>query len=293
MPYAEAYDPEEGIAITGMAGCFPGARNVAQLWQTILNGRETISRFRPDELEPASADDMAARSSPNYVRSRGILDEAEIFDAGFFGINPKEAEVLDPQQRVFLEIAWEALEDAGYDPQKFGGPIGVFAGSSNNYYYLENLLHRKDATDIVGWLTTMMGNEKDYLTTRIAYKLDLKGPALNIQTACSTSLVAVCLAVQSLQAYQCDMALAGGVSVTLPQRCGYLWEEGGITSPDGHCRAFDRRAQGTVFSNGAGIVVLRRLREALGRRGYDLCRYQRRGAQQRRSRQGHLYRAER
>lgn len=262
MPYSDAYDADEGIAIVGMAGRFPGARNVAQLWQNILDGRETIARFRPDELEPASADDMAARSSPHYVRARGILDEAEMFDAGFFGINPKEAEVLDPQQRVFLEIAWEALEDAGYDPRRFAAPIGVFAGSSNNYYYLENLLHRKDATDIVGWLTTMMGNEKDYLTTRIAYKLDLKGPALNIQTACSTSLVAVCAAVQSLQTYQCDMALAGGVSVTLPQRRGYLWEEGGITSPDGHCRAFDRRAQGTVFGNGAGIVVLRRLREA-------------------------------
>jgi acyl transferase domain-containing protein/glutamate-1-semialdehyde aminotransferase len=263
MSYSDAYDPEAGIAIVGMAGRFPGARSVAQLWRNLIEGRETISHFRADELEAAAVDDMAARSSPFYVRARGILDGIEMFDAGFFGITPKEAEILDPQQRVFLETAWEALEDAGYDPQKFGGPIGVFAGSSNNYYYLQNLLNRRDATDIVGWLTTMMGNEKDYLTTRVAYKLDLKGPALNIQTACSTSLVAVCSAVQSLLSYQCDMALAGGVSVTLPQRRGYLWQEGVITSPDGHCRAFDRDAQGTVFSNGVGIVVLRRLHDAL------------------------------
>ncbi|HKC46589.1 MAG TPA: aminotransferase class III-fold pyridoxal phosphate-dependent enzyme [Gemmatimonadales bacterium] len=262
MSYSTAYDREEGIAIVGMAGRFPGARNIAQLWRNLLEARETISHFRADELEAAAADDMAARASPAYVRARGILDDIEMFDAGFFGINPKEAEILDPQQRVFLETAWEALEDAGCDPQRFGGPIGVFAGASNNYYYLQNLLHRGDVTDLVGWLTTMMGNEKDYLTTRVAYKLDLKGPALNIQTACSTSLVAVCSAVQSLLSYQCDMALAGGVSITLPQRRGYLWREGFITSPDGHCRAFDRDAQGTVFSNGVGIVVLRRLRDA-------------------------------
>ena len=283
MSYSEAYDPEAGIAIVGMAGRFPGARNVAQLWRNLLEARETISHFRADELEAAAADDMAARASPSYVRARGILDGIEMFDAGFFGINPKEAEVLDPQQRVFLETAWEALEDAGYDPQKFGGPIGVFAGSSNNYYYLQNLLNRRDVTDIVGWLTTMMGNEKDYLTTRVAYKLDLKGPALNIQTACSTSLVAVCSAVQSLlRLTSATWRLAGGVSVTLPQRRGYLWQEGVITSPDGHCRAFDRDAQGTVFSNGVGIVVLRRLHDALADGDTHLRRHQGRGAQQRR-----------
>ena len=148
-------------------------------------------------------------------------------------------------------------------PASFDSPIGVFAGSSNNSYFLNQLFNRKDVTDVVGWLTTMMGNEKDYLATRVAYKLDLKGPALNIVTACSTSLVAVCSAVQSLATYQCDMALAGGVSVTLPQRRGYLAGEGAITSPDGHCRAFDRRAAGTVFSNGLGIVVLRRLVDAI------------------------------
>ena len=170
---------------------------------------------------------------------------------------------MDPQQRVFMETAWEALESAGHDPRTFAGGVGVFAGMSNNYYFLQNLLAREDVTDIVGWLTTMMGNEKDYLATRVSYKLDLKGPALNIQTACSTSLVAVCTAVQSLLNYQCDLALAGGVSITLPQKRGYLHQEGGITSPDGHCRTFDEDAAGTVFSNGVGIVTLRRLSEAL------------------------------
>jgi acyl transferase domain-containing protein/acetylornithine/succinyldiaminopimelate/putrescine aminotransferase len=262
MPYSDAYDADDGVAIVGMAGRFPGAHDVGQLWRNLIEGRESITRFRADELETALAEDMAARASPDYVRARGVVDDVEMFDAVFFGINPKEAEIIDPQQRVFLEAAWEAFENAGYDPQRFAGPIGVFAGAGNNSYYLNNLLHRKDVTNLVGGFATMMGNEKDYLATRVAYKLDLKGPALNIQTACSTSLVAVCTAVQSLLSYQCDMALAGGVSIMLPQRRGYLWQEGGIASPDGRCRAFDRDAKGTVFSNGAAIVVLRRLREA-------------------------------
>ena len=170
--------------------------------------------------------------------------------------------MLDPQHRVFMEAAWEALEDAGYDPQRFTGLIGAFAGVGESTYYLKNLLNRRDLTDIVGELTIMMSTQSDFLTTRVAYKLDLRGPALNIQTACSTSLVAVCSAVQSLLSYQCDMALAGGVTIALPQRSGYLWQEGMIYSPDGHCRAFDSDAQGLVSGNGVGIVVLRRLRDA-------------------------------
>ncbi len=263
MSYADAYDPSEGVAIVGCAGRFPGARSIAEFWQLLVEGRETIRHFSPEELEAGSADEMESRKSPDYVRSRGILDDVELFDASFFGINPKEADILDPQQRLFMEASWEALEDAGCDPQRFSGAIGVFAGMSNNTYFLHNLLGRKDVTDVTGWLTTMMGNEKDYLATRLAYKLDLRGPALNIQTACSTSLVAVCAAFQSLIGYQCDIALAGGVSVMLPQRRGYLYDEGAITSPDGHCRAFDAKAAGTVFSNGLGVVVLKRLRDAL------------------------------
>ena len=263
MSYAQNYDPNDGIAIIGMAGRFPGARTPGELWRNLLEARETITHFGADELDPADTEEMAARSDPAYVAARGIIEDVDKFDAGFFGITPREAEVLDPQQRLFLEAAWEALEDAGHDPRSFPGPIGVYAGASNNTYFARNLLERKDVTDLVGWLTTMMGNEKDYLATRVAYKLDLRGPALNIVTACSTSLVAVATAVQSLSTWQCDMALAGGVSITLPQKRGYLWQEGAITSQDGHCRAFDANAGGTVFSNGLGIVVLRRLSDAI------------------------------
>jgi acyl transferase domain-containing protein/glutamate-1-semialdehyde aminotransferase len=263
MSYSDAYDPDDGVAIIGLAGRFPGARNVDELWKNLVDGRETLSVFSDGQLDPAGGEEMAARRQPNYVRSRGTVADAEMFDAGFFGITPSEAEVIDPQQRVFMETAWEALEAAGHDPGIFAGSIGVFAGMSNNSYFLQNLLARQDVTDVVGWLATMMGNEKDYLATRVSYKLDLRGPALNVQTACSTSLVAVSAAVQSLLNYQCDMALAGGVSITLPQNRGYLHQEGGITSPDGHCRTFDERAAGTVFSNGVGIVTLRRLSDAV------------------------------
>lgn len=263
MSYSDAYDPLEGIAIIGMAGRFPEARNVDELWRNLLAQRECISRFAAEELELGHHEDMEARSNPSYVRARGVLADADMFDERFFGFNPKEAEILDPQHRLFLQSAWEALEHAGYDPQAFRGPIGVFAGATNNSYYLQNLLSRRDVTDLMGLLLTQMANNNDYVATRVAYKFDLKGPALNIQNACSTSLVAVCTAVQSLQSYQCDMALAGGVSVQLPQKRGYLYQEGSILSPDGHCRAFDRDAAGTVFSNGLGIVVLRRLQDAL------------------------------
>ena len=263
MAYSENYDPLEGIAIIGMAGRFPEARNVDELWRNLLARRECISRFTADELEPANPEDMEVRGNPAYVRARGVLQDADKFDERFFGFNPKEAEILDPQHRLFLQAAWEAFEHAGYDPQTFGGSIGVFAGATNNSYYLQNLLSRRDVTDLMGMLLTQMANANDYVATRVAYKFDLKGPALNIQNACSTSLVAVCTAVQSLQSYACDMALAGGVSVQLPQKRGYLYHEGSILSPDGHCRAFDKDAGGTVFSNGLGIVVLRRLRDAL------------------------------
>ena len=226
---------------------------------------------------------MAARSNPAYVRARGVLDDIEMFDAGFFGFTPKEAEILDPQQRVFLETAWEALEDAGYDPQRFGGPIGVFAGASNNSYYLQNLLSRRDVTDIVGSLTIDDGQREGLPGDRGSPTSSIcKGPALNIQNACSTSLVAVCTAVQSLQTYQCDMALAGGVSITLPQRRGYLWQEG-----VDHRRPMDTAARSTATprarcsATALGIVVLRRLRDAHRRRRHHLRRHQGRGAQQR------------
>ncbi|MGU3499871.1 type I polyketide synthase [Mycobacterium sp. C31M] len=263
MTYSDAYDPLDGIAIIGMAGRFPDSPSVTELWQNLLAGHDCISRFATEEIEASHADDPLACSKPNYVGARGVLTAVDEFDEEFFGFTPREAAVLDPQQRLFLQSAWSAIEHAGYDPQRFDGPIGVFAGATTNSYYFENLLSRRDLTDPLGPVLMMMANGNDYLATRAAYKFDLKGPALNLQNACSTSLVAVCTAVHSLQTYQCDMALAGGVSILLPQRRGYLHQEGSILSPDGHCRAFDRDAAGTVFSNGLGIVMLRRLRDAI------------------------------
>jgi acyl transferase domain-containing protein len=263
MSYAEGYDPLGGIAIIGMAGRFPGAHNIAQFWQNLQAGEESISFFTAEELEPSALEPMSVRNDPNYVRARGVMTDAESFDAAFFSIPPREAELMDPQQRVFLETAWEALEHAGHDPQRYRGATGVFAGMSNNTYFPAIVAPHRDTLELANSLQTMMGNEKDYVATRVSYKFDLRGPSLNIQTACSTSLVAVSQAFHSLLSYQCDMALAGAVSVSCPQRRGYVYHEGAIVSPDGHCRAFDARAQGTVFSNGVGVVVLKRLVDAL------------------------------
>ena len=253
----------QGIAIVGLAGRFPGAQNVAEFWRNLVAGRETISQLTDEQLAAAGFDAKALRADPNFVAARGVLDRPEWFDAAFFGITPKEAEVMDPQQRVFLEECWTALEDAGIDPARPPGAIGVFAGMSNNTYWRENAGTRPDLIESVGWLTAMMGNEKDYLATRVAYKFDLRGPAISLYTACSTSLVAVCQACTSLLNFHCDAALAGGISITFPQERGYETQEGGITSPDGHCRTFDTRSAGTVFSHGVGVVVLKRLADAL------------------------------
>ena len=263
MSQPEQLDSLNGVAIIGMAGRFPGARNVREFWQNLLAGKETISFFEPDEFEPAPNEPEGIRNDPHYVRARGLLDGAETFDAAFFGINPREAELTDPQHRVFLETAWEAFEDAGYDPLAYTGPVGVFAGMANNSYFPAVIAPRRAGESPAAALQTMLGNEKDYLATRTSYKLNLRGPSLNIQTACSTSLVAAAQAYQALQGYQCDMAIAGGISITSPQKRGYLYHEGAIVSPDGHCRAFDAQAGGTVFSNGTGVVVLKRLADAV------------------------------
>jgi acyl transferase domain-containing protein len=248
------------IAVIGLAGRFPGARSVEEFWQNLRDGVESISFFTAEELA-AEGVDPAILKDPRYVNAGGVLADAELFDASFFGITPREAEIMDPQHRFFLECAWEALEDAGYDPERFGGPVGVFGGVSRNTYLLVNLL--SGDSDAVRGLPLVIASDADFLTTRVSYKLNLKGPSFDVQTACSTSLVAVHLACQSLLSGECDMALAGGVSVSVPQRAGYLFQEGGTYSPDGHCRAFDARAQGTVGSNGVGIVVLKRLADAL------------------------------
>jgi acyl transferase domain-containing protein len=254
-------DAPEEIAVVGLAGRFPGAKNIEQFWQNIQNGVESIVRFTDHELKDKGVPDEMLHSK-NFVKAGTILDGIEEFDAGFFGCSPREAVTIDPQQRIFMETAWEALENAGYSPQSYDEPIGVFAGSSPNKYQ-QLLPGVTDESDLAGGMELFIGNTIDFLTTRISYKFNLKGPSVTVQTACSTSLVAVQLACQSLLNYQCTMALAGGVSINPLQGRGYYYQEGSIKSPDGHCRAFDANAAGTVFGPGVGVVVLKRMSEAL------------------------------
>src|SRR5205823_6727576 len=196
---------------------------------------------------------------PSYVKAAPILEEPGHFDAAFFGFSPLEARTMDPQHRILLELAHEALEHAGYDPNRYPGRIGVFTGSALNTYFTNVGLNRRLAED---YIPTLIGNDKDFLSTRISYKLNLKGPSITIQTACSTSMVAVHLARKSLLSEEMDMALAGSISVRVPHRAGYFFDGGGVVSPDGHVRAFDARANGTVFGSGGGILVLKRLVDA-------------------------------
>lgn len=252
---------ELGIAIVGMAGRFPGAPSVDALWRCLSEGVEGIRDLSEEELKAGGAG--ALLSDPRLVRRAADLPGADLFDAELFGLTPREAEITDPQFRVFLEDAWTALEDAGRHGDRARERTGVFAGASPETYFLHNVLANPRAARAVGEFQVSLGNQRDYLATQVSYRLDLRGPSLTVQTACSTSLVAVHLACQSLLAHECDLALAGGVSVGVPQTSGYLYEEGGIASPDGRCRAFDASAAGCVKGNGSGIVVLRRLEDAL------------------------------
>jgi len=251
------------IAIIGMAGHFPGANNIDEFWDNLKNGVESITFFSDEELLAAGIEPELLKQ-PNYVKAKGALDDVAGFDAAFFGFTPKEAEITDPQQRLFLECAWTALEDAGYDPKTYAGEIGVYGSVGGVYTYLaKNLSTNPKIIETVGDYAIMLGNDKDFLCTRVAYKLNLSGPAVTVQTACSSSLVAVVMGSQSLLHYQSDMVLAGGAAISMPAKAGYLYQEGMILSPDGHCRAFDAKAKGTVIGNGAGMVVLKRLEEAL------------------------------
>lgn len=249
------------IAVIGMAGRYPGARNPEEFWRNLKDGKECISFFTDEELLQEGID-SALLGLPNYVKAQGVYEGTYLFDAPFFGYTPREAELIDPQHRVFLECAWEALESAGYDAGTYPGRIGVFAGAGMARYFFELFSMpeiRRYTSDFV--LATC--NEKDFLATRVGYKLNLRGPCITVQTACSTSLVSIVMAAQSLLTYQSDMVLAGGVRLTIPERSGYLYMEGGIHSPDGHCRTFDANAGGTLSGSGAGIVVLKRLKDAL------------------------------
>lgn len=265
---AQTYEHSDGdsgleIAIVGMAGRFPGADDVDALWRNVRDGVESVAHHS-DEALRARGVPQAALDDPAFVKAGVPFDGADRFDAAFFGYNPREAEQLDPQQRILLECAWHALEHAGYDAQRLACPVGVYAGAGANLYLLRHLLPRHGLDAGVAELIGLMnGNSPDSLSTRVAYKLDLRGPAVTVQTACSTSLAAVHMACQALLAHECDMALAGGVWLNLLQDHGYRHQPGAILSSDGHCRAFDAAADGTVLGSGAGIVVLKRLDEAL------------------------------
>ena len=262
MNNTEIIEEAAGIAIVGMAGRFPGARNIEEFWRNLHDGVEAISFFTEEELR-SSGVDPALLGDPRYVRAKATLEDTDLFDASFFGINHREAEIMDPQHRIFLECAWEALENAGYDADTYRGRIGVYAGLGLNSYLLSNLYSNRQFIQAISGNQSLLGNDKDFLSTRVSYKLNLNGPSLSVQTACSTSLVAVHLACQSLLNGECGMALAGGITIIVPQKVGYKYEEGGILSPDGHCRAFDADAKGTVSGSGVGIVMLKRLEDAL------------------------------
>jgi acyl transferase domain-containing protein/acyl carrier protein len=254
---------DNDIAVVGMAGRFPGARSIEEFWVNIRDGRESISDFSDDDLRREGVpDDLLANSK--YVKCSPILESMDRFDAGFFGITPRDAAIMDPQHRQFLECVWEALEHAGHPPERFGGSIAVFAGAGAQSYLIRNVLTNSSLVESVGsFLVQYTGNEKDVLATRASYQFNLTGPSITVQTACSTSLVAIHLACQSLLGGESDMALAGGVTIWVPHRTGYLYREGEIRSRDGRCRPFDADADGTTFGSGVGIVVLRRLADAL------------------------------
>ncbi len=250
------------VAIVGMACRFPGAGSVDRFWRNLRDGVESITFFTKEEAR-AAGDDPAALDHPDYVRARGAVEGVDLFDAPFFGCAAREAEIMDPQHRIFLRLSWEALEDAGCDPDRFDGRIGVYSGTGVNTYLLHHLLPNREVMEGVDPFRVLLANTGQFAPARVSYRFDLTGPSINVGSSCSTSLAAAELACQGLMNFQCDMALAGGARIDLPQERGHLYREGGILSPDGHCRAFDARAGGTVSGNGAGVVALKRLADAL------------------------------
>ncbi len=263
----------QDIAVIGIGLRFPGAGNPEAFWKLLEEGREAITFFSEHDAIAAGVPPELARN-PHHVKAAPILDQPEAFDADFFRYSAKEARLIDPQQRVFLEVCWEAFEDAGYDPLMLKEKVSVYAGCGMNAYLVNNLFAnsaflqsendgRMLTVDSMNGFNIMITNDKDYLPTRVAYKLNLKGPAINVQTACSSTLVTLHEACKSIQAGDCQMALAGGVSIKLPQHAGHLYSEGMLNSPDGHCRAYDAAAEGTIFGNGAGVVLLKPLEAAL------------------------------
>ncbi|MEV4898493.1 polyketide synthase, partial [Nonomuraea sp. NPDC055795] len=259
--------PEAAVAIVGMSGRFPGAPDLERLWRLLADGEEGITRFTEEELREAGVP-AGLIAGPGYVPAAGILAEPAHFDAAFFGFTPSDAETTDPQQRLFLETCWWALEDAGYPPGAAGGRVGVFAGAATTGYRFDRIDRHPRAADLFHPVQLAVGNDLDMLALRAAYKLDLTGPAITVQTTCSSSLVAVHLAGQSLLARECDLALAGGSAVRFPEPQGYRREEGDIVSADGHCRPFDAASDGTVPGDGVGVIVLKRLADAVADRDH-------------------------
>nr|WP_084407138.1 type I polyketide synthase [Pedobacter panaciterrae] len=250
----------QDIAIIGMAGRFPGAETIDDLWDLLIKGKETTKFFSDEELDISIPDRV--KNDKAYVKARGVINDADKFDSAFFGINPKLADLMDPQQRIFLEIAWEVLEKSGHLFPVYQKKIAIYAGSGSNTYYVNNVLQHSDLIENVGSLQVLTVNEKDYIASRTAYHLNLKGQAVSVNAACSTSLLAVAEAVNSLRSGQCDAAIAGAASITSPINSGHIYQEGSMLSADGHCRPFDNDATGTVFSDGAGVVLLKRLSDA-------------------------------
>src|SRR6202451_1073356 len=250
------------VAMIGMAGWFPRAKEVEAIWENLRAGVDAVTFCKEEELLAAGVEESLLQN-PNYVRARMVLEGADLFDAAFFGYPPREAELMDPQHRLFLETARAALEHAGHVPEKYRGLIGVFAGAGFPHYFINNIISNHQVLELMGMLQATLGNESDSLASKVSYKLDLKGPSIGVQTFCSTSLVAVHLACQSLLSFECDMVLAGGVAVDSSQNTGYLYQPGGIASPDGHCRTFDAKAQGSIYGSGVGVVVLKRLVDAI------------------------------
>lgn len=255
-----AFPKSSEVAVIGMAGRFPGANTIEELWEVIKQGKETVTFFTPSELDPSIPTDL--KNDTDYVMARGILENADKFDASFFGLNPKLAALMDPQQRVFLEIAWELLEKTGHLPEKYQGSIGVYAGTGTNTYYYNNVQFHPELIRQVGTFMVSTVNEKDYISSRTAYQLNLRGPAVSVYSSSSTSLLAIAQAVECIRAGKADIAIAGGVSITSPVKSGHLYLEGSMLSRDGHSRSFDAGASGTVFSDGAGVVLLKSLEAA-------------------------------
>ncbi|EDP70119.1 non-ribosomal peptide synthetase [Flavobacteriales bacterium ALC-1] len=248
------------IAIIGMAGRFPGASTIEGLWDILKEGKETISFFTPDELDESLPESL--RNDPLYIGARGIITTAKQFDAKFFGLNPKLAQAMDPQQRLFLEIAWEVLEQSGHLPKHYDGSVGVYAGVNTNTYYVKNVVPNTQLIAQIGAFQANTVNDKDFIASRTSYHLNLKGPAVSVHSACSTSLLAIAEAVEAIRSGQCDVAIAGGASVTSPVNSGHLYQEGSMLSANGHCRSFDAEGKGTVFSDGAGVILLKSLEDA-------------------------------